>query len=132
MKIHEGDLVTVRYDHAFDGQQSEAGVVVNKKDRQDEKTELWLHPGELAGGTAALVEVAFGLGYNSCVRRANREEKAVLFPGGRFARARFSRKRATHRVSAVDANLVVKSVSHNPTIIYADAVARGDRDTFVH
>ena len=132
MKIHEGDLVTVRYDHAFDGQQSEAGIVVNNKSRQDGKTELWLHPGELADGSAALVEVAFGPGYNSCVRRANREEKAVLFPGGRFARARFNRKRATHRVSAVDANLVVKSVSRNPTIIYADAVAHGDRTTYVH
>ena len=133
MKINEGDLVTVHYDHVFDGQQTEAGIVVNNKSRQDGKTELWLHPGELANGPASLVEIGFGPDCDSFVRRAHRKERATLFlSDGSFSRGRFNRKRATHRVSAVDANLVVKDVSRTPTIIYADAVAHDDRTTYVH
>lgn len=134
MKIRKGDLVTVHYDHAIEGRESEAGIVVNYKDDPRARTELWLHPGELAGGAAALVEVVFGCGFQSAVRRANYREKATLFDEhGQFHGDGFKSKRVASRVSDANGpNLVVKNVSRNPTVIYADAVANGDRTTYVH
>jgi len=136
MKVNNGDLVTVHYDHANGSRESEAGVVVNAKQLHADRSELWLHPGELEGAPAAVIEVIFGAEYPSHVKRARRKEQAVLFDKGQFCDAceGFTRKRVTDRVSdPTGANVTVKKVSGDgPTTIYADAISRGDRMTYVH
>jgi len=135
MKVNNGDLVTVHYDHANGSRESEAGVVVNSGERLYGRTELWLHPGELEGKPAAVIEVIFGAEYGSYVKRARRKEQAVLFDSQFCDLSEgFSRKRVTDRISDPNgANVTVKKVSGDgPTTIYADAIAFDYKKTHSH